>query len=1107
MSFERVRQSKSQAPQTSWNTSQFTPRPFPVQEPKRPPTQEELENQAFQQDRFEATGLQLKEQYGTITPVEQERLGMLQAKMDSFWAQRMERAKAQPNLLEILIQNAQTSQTPEPATPVQPKLAIGEPDDQYEQEADQVAEQVMKMPAPPEDSQPQPSQNLVQRKPVIPGMQQPPGFAHLDLFSHAPQRRPLINPLQAKLAIGQPNDIYEQEADRVAEQVMTMAPPTPPNIQRQLEEIQPKSLAERITPIVQRQEEEATDEDSLQTKCETCEQEGQVQRSANEIVQAQPDLESRLNVSKGGGNLLPDEVRSFMEPRFKAEFSHVRVHTDGEAVQMNRELGAQAFTHRNHIYYGAGKAPAKDELTGHELTHVVQQTGKLQMQEADETLEAEELPTYRTYRRLDLQNPDDTSSRPASEGVIARRIREAQAAGHEIIRQSRGGGVRIYEVIPHHETLSRDETISPNGVSITVRNAVAEELTAIEAALSFVPSAHLQVFAQRRRSIVLTDWTGAPALSQRQYGGGANMRRARDGSNPRLSGFPEDNIGEPEGLRIEITHTAMASGEGDLTLLHEIGHVVFDANLIPRQVHRTYGSSRHIGDSEQPAYAYMSYIRGIALHPEDQRAFDRAFREQGISLPGQESEDEVTSPSEEDSSTTLEQEVSPSEDLTVQPVIQGFKLREDRNSRDSATATTQLASYPVEIQRFTEHQENILQRTPVSRAITPLLSHSLTDWVISDDDGRAVLRHLRGDPDLSATIGDLNSAGMLGTLITEVDNPSSRRELVQLLGTGLNASARSLVEPHIQNLGREWELQFNLGRMGVTSAAPGFSRTPYSSLVSSDPRDPFTGVGASGVNPSTLDIPYADQWGLWDVGGLGQRDPTTVAEYSNPLPGSLPPYLATLTPAERTQQAELLLNQPISSVMADSYAGDLPSRAQVMRAAATAYNLHPELVAAFILAEQRDQSRNEDAKDYVGATTGGGDTSIGLGQVVISTASRHDLFSDLLSSSTRSSLEHDDIALLLASDEFNIFAVAHYIRIVADDGAGRDIATLPNTQREFPGIDLAAYAGNSSSWSDDNIRVLGMYYTSRAWTDNVISAGWGNFVFEAYQDVCSSGIF
>lgn len=119
MSFQRVHRSKSQSPQSSSSTSQFAPRPFPVQEPKRLPTQEDIENEAFQQNKFEAFGLQLKEKSGTITPVEQERLGVLQAKMDSFWSQRMERAKAQPNLLEILIRNSQTTQTTESQAPVQ----------------------------------------------------------------------------------------------------------------------------------------------------------------------------------------------------------------------------------------------------------------------------------------------------------------------------------------------------------------------------------------------------------------------------------------------------------------------------------------------------------------------------------------------------------------------------------------------------------------------------------------------------------------------------------------------------------------------------------------------------------------------------------------------------------------------------------------------------------------------------------------------------------------------------------------------------------------------------------------------------------------------------
>jgi hypothetical protein len=191
MSFQSVNQSRTQNSQNSFSRSQFSPRPFPVQKTQDSPTPQEIENQAFAQDKFEATGLQLKEKSGTITPVEQERLGLLQAKMDSFWVQRLEQAKAQPNLLEILSRNAQptpTIQAPEPAVTIQPKLTIGEP-----------------------------------------------------------------------------NDLYEQEADYMAEQVMSMAPPVTPSIQRQTEDdesekLQPKLLVGTITSIVQRQDEPEDEE-------------------------------------------------------------------------------------------------------------------------------------------------------------------------------------------------------------------------------------------------------------------------------------------------------------------------------------------------------------------------------------------------------------------------------------------------------------------------------------------------------------------------------------------------------------------------------------------------------------------------------------------------------------------------------------------------------------------------------------------------------------------------------------------------------------------------------------------------------------------------------
>jgi hypothetical protein len=175
--------------------------------------------------------------------------------------------------------------------------------------------------------------------------------------------------VQTKLTIGKPGDVYEQEADQMAQQVMSMSvtPDSSPQVQRFGEEdnpVQRWSLAQSITPVVYRQVDEQVQMREIVQRA--------FQVGGN---QASGDLESRLNASKGGGSALAPEVRAFMEPRFGADFSSVRVHTGAEAVQMNRELGSQAFAHGSDVYFGAGKSPGNNELTAHELTHVVQQTG------------------------------------------------------------------------------------------------------------------------------------------------------------------------------------------------------------------------------------------------------------------------------------------------------------------------------------------------------------------------------------------------------------------------------------------------------------------------------------------------------------------------------------------------------------------------------------------------------------------------------------------------------------------------------------------------------------------------------------------------------------
>ena len=93
-----------------------------------------------------------------------------------------------------------------------------------------------------------------------------------------------------------------------------------------------------------------------------------------ESFEAGADVETRLSQSKGRGSLLPDSVRTYMESRFGADFSGVRVHTGIDSTQLNQSVSAQAFTVGRDIYYGAGKSPTDLSLTAHELAHVVQQT-------------------------------------------------------------------------------------------------------------------------------------------------------------------------------------------------------------------------------------------------------------------------------------------------------------------------------------------------------------------------------------------------------------------------------------------------------------------------------------------------------------------------------------------------------------------------------------------------------------------------------------------------------------------------------------------------------------------------------------------------------------
>lgn len=198
-----------------------------------------------------------------------------------------------------------------------------------------------------------------------------PYFGHD--FAPIPVSPPKAGALQTKLAINKQGDEYEQEADRVSEQVMRMPEP----------QVQRACLCGG--------------------ECPKCQGEEMLQRKTAPSVngvdgwKALPQPEAKVN-AVSGGQPLTNEQKAFFEPRFGVDFSSVRVHTDGSADTAARAVEAYAYTRGSDIVFREGQyrphTYAGRQLLAHELTHVVQQGAapRLQLRSVNENSERQVLP-------------------------------------------------------------------------------------------------------------------------------------------------------------------------------------------------------------------------------------------------------------------------------------------------------------------------------------------------------------------------------------------------------------------------------------------------------------------------------------------------------------------------------------------------------------------------------------------------------------------------------------------------------------------------------------------------------------------------------------------
>ena len=346
---ERLHIHKKADPSASKSVhTQFQSRPNTAQEQPHsapPQSQTKIDNQEFQQHKFEATKLEIQAKHGTITPQGQEQLTVLQAKMSNLLQRQVEHtSRFGHNAAKTAIN---CPDTPPPSS-IQAKLNIGKPE-----ESNQETFIEQKCP-PPLQMQPLSRGRL----PISPSLVQP------------------------KLTIGQPGDKYEQEADQAASQVVNQINAPVPQQSGQSQSVQREAVQEEddelsMKPEISTIQREAVseEEEELQTKPML-----QLQPSGGGMAAA-PDLEASIQQAQGSGQPLTDSIRQPMEQAFGADFSNVKVHTDTQSDQLNQSIQARAFTTGQDVFFRQGEynpgSRGGQELLAHELTHVVQQSGGL----------------------------------------------------------------------------------------------------------------------------------------------------------------------------------------------------------------------------------------------------------------------------------------------------------------------------------------------------------------------------------------------------------------------------------------------------------------------------------------------------------------------------------------------------------------------------------------------------------------------------------------------------------------------------------------------------------------------------------------------------------
>jgi len=198
----------------------------------------------------------------------------------------------------------------------------------------------------------------------------------------APAAEIAIPAVQMKMAVNKPGDKFEQEADKMADKVMREPAPTPASplkeekIQRQPDDKLQKKEEDKIQKAAWPEDKGWKQEEGKIQKAPIADEKLQ-RKSGAGAPAVSANTQTAIQNKTTGGQPLSSDVRSYMEPRFGANFGNIRIHHDAEAASLSNQLSARAFTFQNHVFfsrdqYQPGTSEGK-QLLAHELTHTIQQ--------------------------------------------------------------------------------------------------------------------------------------------------------------------------------------------------------------------------------------------------------------------------------------------------------------------------------------------------------------------------------------------------------------------------------------------------------------------------------------------------------------------------------------------------------------------------------------------------------------------------------------------------------------------------------------------------------------------------------------------------------------